>query len=51
MTTTYTKIGIIGAMVEEIELLHKHVEKTGSFEKAGITYVEGMLHGTSGRVL
>lgn len=45
MTTTYTKIGIIGAMVEEIELLHKHVEKTGSFEKAGITYVEGMLHG------
>lgn len=45
MTTTYHKIGIIGAMVEEIELLHKHVEKTGSFVKAGIEYVEGSLHG------
>ncbi|WP_219837760.1 5'-methylthioadenosine/adenosylhomocysteine nucleosidase [Paenibacillus sp. R14(2021)] len=45
MTASYTKIGIIGAMVEEIELLHKHVEKTGSFVKAGIEYVEGMLHG------
>jgi adenosylhomocysteine nucleosidase len=45
MTMDYKKIGIIGAMVEEIELLHKHVEKTGSFEKAGITYVEGILHG------
>ncbi|RAP78087.1 5'-methylthioadenosine/adenosylhomocysteine nucleosidase [Paenibacillus montanisoli] len=45
MTASYNKIGIIGAMVEEIELLHKHVEKTGSFAKAGIEYVEGMLHG------
>jgi adenosylhomocysteine nucleosidase len=45
MTMGYSKIGIIGAMVEEIELLHKHVEKTGSFVKAGITYVEGTLHG------
>ncbi|MBB3114425.1 adenosylhomocysteine nucleosidase [Paenibacillus phyllosphaerae] len=45
MAKTYNKIGIIGAMVEEIDLLHKHVEKTGSFEKAGITYVEGKLHG------
>ncbi|AZN42108.1 5'-methylthioadenosine/adenosylhomocysteine nucleosidase [Paenibacillus albus] len=45
MTTKYHKIGIIGAMVEEIELLHKHVEKTGSFVKAGIEYVEGTLHG------
>ncbi|MBW7456674.1 5'-methylthioadenosine/adenosylhomocysteine nucleosidase, partial [Paenibacillus sepulcri] len=45
MTKKALKIGIIGAMVEEIELLHKHVERTGSFDKAGITYVEGKLHG------
>ncbi|WP_274650465.1 5'-methylthioadenosine/adenosylhomocysteine nucleosidase [Paenibacillus humicola] len=47
MTERFRKIGIIGAMVEEIDLLHKHVEKTGSFVKAGITYVEGTLHGRS----
>ncbi|QHW34361.1 5'-methylthioadenosine/adenosylhomocysteine nucleosidase [Paenibacillus rhizovicinus] len=45
MTAAYSKIGIIGAMVEEIELLHKHVEKTSSFVKAGIEYTEGSLHG------
>ncbi|TYP72696.1 5'-methylthioadenosine/adenosylhomocysteine nucleosidase [Paenibacillus methanolicus] len=45
MTSNFKKIGIIGAMVEEIELLHQHVEKTGSFTKAGITYVEGKFHG------
>ena len=45
MTTTFGKIGIIGAMAEEIELLHKHVAKTGSFIKAGIEYTEGSLHG------
>ncbi|BBH19610.1 5'-methylthioadenosine/S-adenosylhomocysteine nucleosidase [Paenibacillus baekrokdamisoli] len=45
MTSAYSKIGIIGAMVEEIELLHKHVETTGTFVKAGITYVQGTLHG------
>ncbi|GGD65309.1 5'-methylthioadenosine/adenosylhomocysteine nucleosidase [Paenibacillus nasutitermitis] len=39
------KIGIMGAMAEEIELLHKHVERANSFEKAGITYVSGHLHG------
>lgn len=45
MAAPYNKIGIIGAMVEEIELLHKHVVKTGSFVKAGIEYSEGTLHG------
>lgn len=45
MAAAYNKIGIIGAMVEEIDLLHKHVQVTGSFDKAGITYVEGTLHG------
>lgn len=43
--TAYGKIGIIGAMVEEIDLLHKTVSKTGSFVKAGIEYTEGSLHG------
>jgi len=32
-------------MTEEIELLHKHVQQSHSFTKAGITYVEGTLHG------
>ncbi|CAM4254508.1 5'-methylthioadenosine/adenosylhomocysteine nucleosidase [Paenibacillus tarimensis] len=41
----YQKIGIIGAMVEEIELLHKHVEVSGVITKAGITFTEGTLHG------
>ncbi|QHT61874.1 5'-methylthioadenosine/adenosylhomocysteine nucleosidase [Paenibacillus lycopersici] len=45
MTTAYRKIGIIGAMVEEVELLHKHVEKTGAFVKAGIEYTEGLFQG------
>ncbi|UVI27869.1 5'-methylthioadenosine/adenosylhomocysteine nucleosidase [Paenibacillus spongiae] len=45
MASTYNKIGIIGAMAEEIDLLHKHVQTSVSFEKAGITYVEGTLHG------
>ncbi len=41
----FRRIGIIGAMVEEIELLHQHVQVTGSSTKAGITYYEGTLHG------
>lgn len=45
MTVEIPKVGIIGAMTEEIDLLHKHVEKSGSYVKAGITYVEGTLHG------
>jgi len=38
------KIGIIGAMAEEIELLHQHVAVASEFTKAGITYYEGVLH-------
>lgn len=41
----YRRIGVIGAMVEEIELLNKHVEVSDSRVKAGITYHEGTLHG------
>lgn len=40
-----SKIGIIGAMAEEIELLHQHVAIASEFTKAGITYYEGTLHG------
>ncbi|CAM3954688.1 5'-methylthioadenosine/adenosylhomocysteine nucleosidase [Paenibacillus alkaliterrae] len=43
----FNKIGIIGAMAEEIELLHKHVDVASQTTKAGITYYEGMLHGKS----
>lgn len=42
---TMQKIGIIGAMEEEIELLHRHVEKASHFVKAGIAYYEGRFHG------
>ncbi|CAH1207062.1 5'-methylthioadenosine/S-adenosylhomocysteine nucleosidase [Paenibacillus plantiphilus] len=45
MTKIYSRVGIIGAMAEEIELLHEYVEKSNVFVKAGITYVEGTLHG------
>lgn len=45
MTKIYSRVGIIGAMAEEIELLHEYVEKSNCFVKAGITYVEGTLHG------
>lgn len=39
------KIGIIGAMAEEIELLHEHVKVAAKVVQAGITFYEGMLHG------
>lgn len=41
---TTTKIGIIGAMAEEIELLHRHVDVTSEYTRAGITYYEGSFH-------
>lgn len=41
----FNKIGIIGAMAEEIELLHEHVTVASQVTKAGITYYEGTLHG------
>jgi adenosylhomocysteine nucleosidase len=42
---SFNKIGIIGAMAEEIELLHEHVNVASQVTKAGITYFEGTLHG------
>ncbi|MGG1637903.1 5'-methylthioadenosine/S-adenosylhomocysteine nucleosidase [Paenibacillus sp. FSL A5-0031] len=42
---SFNKIGIIGAMAEEIELLHEHVNVVSEVTKAGITYYEGTLHG------
>ncbi|WP_214629183.1 5'-methylthioadenosine/adenosylhomocysteine nucleosidase [Paenibacillus agaridevorans] len=44
---TASKIGIIGAMAEEIERLHEHVRVMSTFTKAGITYYEGKLHGNN----
>ncbi|WP_168121986.1 5'-methylthioadenosine/adenosylhomocysteine nucleosidase [Paenibacillus sp. HB172176] len=41
----WNKIGIIGAMAEEIQFLHEHVENATSFTRAGIAYFEGSLHG------
>jgi adenosylhomocysteine nucleosidase len=42
---SFAKIGIIGAMAEEVELLHKHTEVRSSVTKAGITYFEGDFQG------
>lgn len=39
------KIGIIGAMNEEIELLHQQVKKASHFVKAGISFYEGHFCG------
>lgn len=44
---SFNKIGIIGAMAEEIELLHEHANIASQVTKAGITYYEGTLHGKS----
>lgn len=42
---SFSKIGIIGAMVEEIELLHQNVSDISETKKAGVTYYSGTLHG------
>lgn len=42
---TYQKIGIMGAMAEEIVLLQQHVNEARQGLKAGISFVEGTLHG------
>ena len=44
---TYKTIGIIGAMVEELELLHKHVDVKSSVTKAGITFYQAEWQGKS----
>lgn len=43
----FTKVGIIGAMDEEIELLHQNTTLMNQSTIAGITYYEGTLHGQS----
>lgn len=45
MATTGCKIGLIGAMVEEVELIIRHMNNQSSSTKAGIEFHEGTLHG------
>ncbi|RXZ77051.1 5'-methylthioadenosine/adenosylhomocysteine nucleosidase [Paenibacillaceae bacterium] len=42
---SYQTIGIVGAMVEEVELLHQQASDVREINKAGITFYEGKLHG------
>lgn len=41
----FNRIGIIGAMAEEIELLHQNVKNIKEKTQASVTYYEGTLHG------
>lgn len=41
----YRKIGIIGAMAEEVELLHEHMTEARTTGRAGIAYAEGSFCG------
>lgn len=41
---TLKKIGIIGAMLEEIELLHQNVQQVEEVRKAGVSYYSGTLY-------
>jgi len=45
MRLSYGKIGIIGAMKEEIELFLEHMEQVQVTEKAKVVYREGLLRG------
>jgi adenosylhomocysteine nucleosidase len=42
---SYEKIGIIGAMKEEIELFLEHMEQVETTQKAKIQFLEGLFHG------
>lgn len=42
---SFNRIGIIGAMAEEIELLHQNVQNIKEKCQASVTYYEGTLHG------
>jgi adenosylhomocysteine nucleosidase len=44
---SYGKIGIIGAMAEEIELLEKHMTGAEVLTKAGISFISGSFFGRS----
>ncbi|KKC46910.1 MTA/SAH nucleosidase [Paenibacillus sp. D9] len=41
----YRTIGIIGAMAEELELLHRHAQMESEMVKAGLVFYRGTLHG------
>ncbi|MDF2670637.1 MAG: nucleosidase [Paenibacillus sp.] len=41
---TWSKIGLIGAMVEEIQLIEERLEGLKVTEKAGIRFMEGSFH-------
>lgn len=41
----WSKIGLIGAMLEEIELIEAKLENLQVTEKAGIRFMEGSIHG------
>ncbi|WP_127588426.1 5'-methylthioadenosine/adenosylhomocysteine nucleosidase [Paenibacillus koleovorans] len=42
---TWVKIGLIGAMAEEIQLIEERLEGLRATEKAGIRFMEGRLNG------
>lgn len=41
----YVKLGLIGAMKEEIELFHEHMHDVREVSRAGITFYEGQFFG------
>ncbi|AJY76427.1 5'-methylthioadenosine/adenosylhomocysteine nucleosidase [Paenibacillus beijingensis] len=45
MMKRYDTVGIMGAMVEELELLHQHVEVESTVVKAGMTFYKGRWQG------
>jgi adenosylhomocysteine nucleosidase len=45
MAIGYTHVGVIGAMAEEVERLHRHLEAETTTEHAGRTYRHGRLEG------
>jgi adenosylhomocysteine nucleosidase len=45
MTLAYRHVGVIGAMAEEVERLHRHLAAETVTEQAGRTYRHGLLEG------
>ncbi|MEK8129885.1 5'-methylthioadenosine/adenosylhomocysteine nucleosidase [Paenibacillus filicis] len=41
----FSKVGVIGAMKEEIEKFHAHLTDVKETVKAGVTFYEGIFHG------
>lgn len=42
----YRKLGLIGAMAEEVDKMIEHMDQKSSSTRAGIEFVEGHLHGS-----